>query len=145
LHRLLLSRLIFWGQFTNHLVTSTSFNDWQVSLKNCCSKMNRGISHRPLSNIGIKQYFQRMDRFTKKTFSLIASSENKLTLKGSLRHAVSTFCRMWFQFWIGKFLKKTQSIAVRFYLGWTKWTLDWLRLLVFRYLWSSKCMHKRDV
>ncbi len=40
-----------------------------------------------------------------------------------MQHAVSTFCRIWFQFWIGKFLIKTQCIAVRFYLGY--WKQPW--------------------
>ncbi len=33
--------------------------------------------------------------------------------EGSLQHASSTFCRMRFQFWIGKFLIKMQCISVR--------------------------------
>jgi hypothetical protein len=43
--------------------------------------------------------------------------------KGSLQHAVSTFCRMRFQYWIWKFLIKLQCIAVRFYLGY--WKQPW--------------------
>ncbi len=43
-----------------------------------------------------------------------------------LPHAVSTFCRMQFQFWIGKFLIKTQRIAARFYLGY--WNQPWFGL-----------------
>ncbi len=43
--------------------------------------------------------------------------------KGLLQHAVSTFCRMRFQFWIGKLLIKKQHIAVHFYLGY--WKQPW--------------------
>ncbi len=46
-----------------------------------------------------------------------------LLTKGSLRHAVSTFCRMQFQFWIGKFLSKMQCNAAHFYLGY--WNQPW--------------------
>ncbi len=38
-------------------------------------------------------------------------------------HTVSTLCCMQFQFWIGKFLIKTQQIAARFYLGY--WNQPW--------------------
>ncbi len=33
--------------------------------------------------------------------------------EGSLQHAISTFSSMRFQFWIGKFLSKTQHITAR--------------------------------
>ncbi len=42
---------------------------------------------------------------------------------GWLQHAITTFCHMQFQFWIGKFLIKMQQIAVRFYLGY--WKQPW--------------------
>ncbi len=46
-----------------------------------------------------------------------------LVNKGLLQHAVSTFCCMQFQFWIGNFLIKLQCIAVHFYLGF--WKQPW--------------------
>ncbi len=52
-----------------------------------------------------------------------SKSVKKYVHKGTLRHSVSTFCCMQFQFWIGKFLIKTQCIAVRFYLGY--WNQPW--------------------
>ncbi len=44
----------------------------------------------------------------------------QLVNNGSLWHAVSIFCRMRFQFWIGKFLIKLQCIVLHFDLGYWK-------------------------
>ncbi len=53
----------------------------------------------------------------------LSTLEKRLTCKGSLQHAISTFCHMRFQFLIRKFLIKMQRIAVHFYLGY--WNQPW--------------------
>ncbi len=48
-----------------------------------------------------------------KVLYISMDGQNIYKLKGSLRHAISTFCCMLFQFWVEKFLIKMQCNALR--------------------------------